>query len=233
MNPMTELTKWGKWETTFVLWALLALIALLPVTLLLDATFPLLTVIWIVVPLLSVVRRKDTRRVGFRPVEWRTLLTTTAINLVVLWGLMALFEPWTHVYRLLLQETLAHLHPDTTFAWLARFQGAPAWGGLFVYSGLVTLFGEELFFRGWLQQWLARRLARPWAIALQAALFSIPQLLVTLVFPPLQGIVWVIIYAWLAIGIVGGWSASRTQSIWPSLISATLTNFLLTWLVTR
>lgn len=233
MNKMTEPTKWGKWETILVLWALLALIALLPVTLLLVGTFPILTVIWIVVPLLIVLRRKDARRVGFRPVEWHTLLTTTAINLAVLWGVMALFEPWSHIYRLLIRETLANPHPDTTFAWLVRFEGVPAWAGLFLYSGLVTLFGEELFFRGWLQQWLERRLARLWAIAVQAALFSIPQLLVTLVFPPLQGILWVVVYSWLAIGVVGGWSASRTQSIWPSLIAATLTNFLLTWLVTH
>jgi len=231
---MTELTKrWGKWESGFVLWVLMALMALLPVTLLLDATFPILTVIWLLVPLLIVVRRKDARCVGFRPVEWRTLLATTAINLAVLWALMALFEPWTHIYRTLIREVLAASHPDTTFAWLARFQGARAWGGLFAYSGLVTLFSEELFFRGWLQQWLERWLARPWAIALQAALFSIPQLLVTLVFPPLQGVLWITIYSWLAIGVVGGWAASRTRSIWPSLVAATLTNFLLTWLVTR
>ena len=223
----------GKWETGFVLWALLALGVLLPVTILLDATFPILTVVWIIVPLLIVLRQKDARRVGFRPVGWRALLTTTAINLGVLWGLMALFEPWTHIYRMLIHETLANPHPDTTFAWLVRFEGVPAWSGLFLYSGLITLFGEELFFRGWLQQRLERRLARPWAIALQAALFSIPQLLVTLLFPPLQSVLWVVVYSWLAIGVVGGWSASQTRSIWPSLIAATLTNFLLTWLSVR
>ena len=175
-------------------------------------------------------RTRDAGNVGFRPVPWALLLKTTAINLIVLWGLMALFEPWSHIYRTLIRETLANPHPDTTFAWLVRFEGAPAWTGLFLYSGLVTLFGEELFFRGWLQQQLERRLARPWAIALQAALFSIPQLLVTLLFPPLQSVLWIVVYSWLAIGVVGGWSASRTRSIWPSLIAATLTNFLLTWL---
>ena len=52
-----------------------------------------------------------------------------------------------------------------------------------------------------------------------------------LLFPPLQAVVWIVVYSWLAVGVVGGWAAARTRSIWPSLIAATLTNLVLTALV--
>jgi membrane protease YdiL (CAAX protease family) len=72
----------------------------------------------------------------------------------------------------------------------------------------------------------------PWAaILLQAALFMLPQAIAALLLPPLQGLLYAVFYSWLAIGVVGGWAANRTGSIWPSLISATLCNLILTWLV--
>jgi membrane protease YdiL (CAAX protease family) len=100
-----------------------------------------------------------------------------------------------------------------------------------LYSGLVTLFGEELFFRGWLLQLFQKRLGAAWAVVLQALLFVIPNLLVALALPSLQGLLYVLVYTWLAIGMLGGWAASRTRSIWPSLISATLCNLVLVALI--
>lgn len=50
----------------FNLWCLLALVSLLPVTLYLGGSFPLFTVVWLVVPLVAVARTKDPSRVGFR-----------------------------------------------------------------------------------------------------------------------------------------------------------------------
>jgi membrane protease YdiL (CAAX protease family) len=40
-------------------------------------------------------------------------------------------------------------------------------------------------------------------------------------------------YTWLSVGIIGGWAASRTESIWPSLISAALCNLVLVALVVQ
>ncbi|OGN89700.1 MAG: hypothetical protein A2Y88_01840 [Chloroflexi bacterium RBG_13_48_10] len=65
------------------------------------------------------------------------------------------------------------------------------------------------------------------AIVIQAALFTIPQLLAAFLLAPLQGLVYAIMYSFLGIGIIGGWAASRTQSIWPSLASATIWNIIL------
>jgi hypothetical protein len=70
-----------------------------------------------------------------------------------------------------------------------------------------------------------------WAIVLQAAAFTLPNGIVALLLPPLPGVVYAGVYAWLGVGVVGGWVAWRTQSIWPSLVAATLWNLLLTALV--
>jgi membrane protease YdiL (CAAX protease family) len=212
-------------------WIVLALAVTIPVTLALGGSYPVFTVLWLAVPLIALLRSRDPRCIGLRPVPWSLLLKTTALNLGALLLVMAAFEPWSHTYRLLIAAALAAPVPDTTFAWLLRLPGPAGWIGMAFYSGLVTLFGEELFFRGWLLQLLLRHM-RPWlAIALQAALFSLPQALAALVMPPLQGALYVVVYSWLSIGVIGGWAAWRTQSIWPSLISATLCNLLLTALV--
>jgi len=215
----------------FVIWSLLALAALLPVTNLLDGTFPIFTVLWILIPLIAVGITKDASRVGFRAIAWREFARAAAINLGGLLLIALLIEPWSHTYQMLVKAALASRPPDTTFAWLLRFPRTPALGAMLVYSGLVTLFGEELFFRGWLLQLLQKRWGVRWAIVIQATLFMIPNLIASLVLPPLQGILYALVYTWLGIGIVGGWAASRTGSIWPSLFSAALLNLVLVALI--
>ncbi len=217
--------------TVFVTWALLALVVLLPVTNLLQSAFPIFTVVWIVVPLAATLLSKNPGRIGFRSVSWREVDLVTAITLGGLLLLMLAFEPWSHTYQGLLRLALAGQPPDTTFAWLLRYPKPNALGAMFLYSGGVTLFGEELFFRGWLLQVFKRRWGAGRAILLQAALFILPNLPVAFVLPPLQGILYVLVYTFLGIGIIGGWAASRTDSIWPSLISATVCNLILVALI--
>ncbi len=215
----------------FVVWALLALAVLLPITRLLQGAFPIFTVAWILVPLVTVLLTKDAGRVGFRPISWSVFARTIAINLGGLLLLMLLFEPWSHTYRLLLGAALAGQTPDTTFAWLLRFPKISGLGSMLLYSGLVTLFGEELFFRGWLLQLLKRRWGGVWAIFIQALLFTIPNLPVAFFLPPLQGTLYAVVYTFMGIGLFGGWAASRTDSIWPSLVSATICNLILVALI--
>jgi membrane protease YdiL (CAAX protease family) len=227
-QPALKSKSWGSLETAFVLWAGLALAALLPATLFLRGSFPLLTVAWLAVPLLVVIFTREAGRAGFHLIPWREFLVTAGINLGLLLLLAALVEPWSHAYGDLVQAAVAGSPPDTTFAWLARFTGLPAWGGLLLYSGLVTIFGEELFFRGWLLQALLRKMSRTWAILLQAALFTLPQLLAALLLPALQGAIYGVVYSFLGVGVVGGWAAWRTRSIWPSLAAAAIGNVILT-----
>jgi membrane protease YdiL (CAAX protease family) len=208
-------------------WVVLALLSLFPTAFLLKGAFPIFTILWIIVPLIAAWRRMDAARVGFRSVPRGELVKVTALNLGGLLILMLAFEPWSHTYRKLLELVLASPSPDTTFAWLVRMPPFPALLGMMVFSGLVTLFGEELFFRGWLLQVLQKRLGTVWAVLLQAAVFVLPNLIVAFMLPPLQGALYALVYTFLGIGLLGGWAAARTGSIWPSLISATLCNLAL------
>jgi len=217
----------GTAEIGFFVWVAIALACLIPATVLLHGSFPLFTVLWLAVPLLVVIRTVDARRVGFRSISWRDFLSIAAINLALLLLVSVLVEPWSHAYRALVRGAMSGTPPDTTFAWLVRFKGPVAWGGLLLYSGLVTIFGEELFFRGWLLQFLLSKINRGWAIVIQATLFSLIQLLPALLLTPIQGVVYTLLYSWLAVGVIGGWAAARTQSIWPSLASATIWNIIL------
>ncbi len=218
-------------KTLFILWAVMALGSLIPVTQALNGSFPIFTVLWILVPFVAVLRSPHAHLVGFRAVPWKTLIQTTALNLAGLLVVMLAFEPWSHTYQKLLQLVLASPSPDTTFAWLVRMPRGEALAAMTLYSGLVTLFGEELFFRGWLLQLLQKRVGTFWAVTIQAAAFVLPNLLAALMLPALQGVLYALVYAWLAIGMIGGWAAARTASIWPSLISATLCNLILVALV--
>jgi membrane protease YdiL (CAAX protease family) len=92
----------------------------------------------------------------------------------------------------------------------------------------VTIIAEEMYYRGWLLQLLQRRLPTSAAIIVQAVLFTLPQGIAALLLAPLQGVLYAVVYSWLAVGLVGGWAAARTQSIWPSLTAAVLFNFILT-----
>lgn len=210
-------------EFVFAVWCILALASLLPITILLHGSFPLFTLVWILVPLIAVARTKDAGRVGFRRIPVREFVQVAAVNILGLLALTALIEPWSHTYQTLVEAALSSQPPDTTFAWLLRFERFPALTAMFLYSGFVSMFGEELFFRGWLLQLLQKRLSLPWAIVIQALLFTIPNLFAVLVLPPLQSILY-LLYTWIAVGILGGWAASRTKSIWPSLFSVSVAN---------
>ena len=185
---------------------------------LLNGSFPLFTVIWILAPLVAVLMTREASQVGFRKIVWREFILVSTINLCGLFLITLLIEPWSHTYQMLLEAALSSPSPDTTFAWLLRFARIPALSAMFLYSGLVTMFGEELFFRGWLLQLLKKRWGPTRAIAVQALLFTIPNLLVIIALPTLQSVFY-LVYTWLAVGVLGGWAASRTNSIWPSLFT--------------
>ena len=223
--------RWSWAERLSVAWVALALLLLYPASSLLQGAFPVFTLLWLVVPLVVVLRSKDARQVGIRPIRWSEYFTVSAINLGTLLLIALAIEPWSHTYQALIRGATSAGQPDTTFAWLVRYDGILAWGGMLLFSGLVTIFAEELFFRGWLLQLLQRHIGRTWAIVLQALLFTVLQGIAALLLLPIQGLLYVVVYSWLGIGMVGGWAAARTQSIWPSLTAAVLFNFILTLLL--
>jgi len=221
----------GHREMFAATWIIVALAMLVPVTSYLNGAFPIFTLVLLLVPLAALLRSRDSTKIGIRKIKWGELFKFTSINLVGSLALMAVFEPWSHTYQYLIHEAISSTHPDTTFAWLIRYPGLPGWGGFVLYAGFVTLFAEELFFRGWLLQWLQNRMSKRKSVMVQAVLFTIPQLLAAVLLPPMQGILYAAVYSFLAIGLIGGWTASRTQSIWPSLASATIYNLVMCILV--
>ena len=225
-TPSTS-RKRAKWEWVATGWIVLALASLYPVTTWLKGTFPIFTLLLLIVPLVALVRRWDANRIGIRVIRPADLAKYAGFSLGGALVLMAIFEPWSHTYRLLLSMATASPQPDTTFGWLLRFPGPAGWVGFTLFAGLVTLFAEELFFRGWLLQWLQTRMRLNAAIVMQALLFTVLQGLAAFLLPPLQGMLYGVVYSFLAIGLIGGWAAAKTQSIWPSLVSATVYNVIM------
>lgn len=99
---------------------------------------------------------------------------------------------------------------------------------MFLFTALISIFAEELFFRGWLQNLLRPKVGTFWANVIQAAIFTLPQLIVAFIMPsPVMGLVYALIYAFGAIGMLNGWVASRAGAIWPNLIAASVMNLIL------
>ena len=113
------------------------LVSLYPVATHLETGFPFFTVIWLVVPLIAVLRWRNAALVGFRTVPRRLFWVTTAINLGLLLLVIALFEPWSHAYGTLVREATKG---DTTLESLVRHFTAGA--ALCTASGSPRPFPE-------------------------------------------------------------------------------------------
>ncbi len=222
--------QWGARETICITWVFAGLASLYPVASYLGSAFPVFTAIWLVVPMIAALRCRDASLAGFRTVYRRLLWISAGINLALLLLVIAVFEPCSGAYGTLIREAVKG---DATFAWLVHYRPPISWLLMFVFSGLVTIFAEELFFRGWLLQLLLRKMKGWLAISLQALLFALLQALPALVLSPMQAAVWVGAYSFLGVGLMNGWSAARTKSIWPGLMAATLMNLIVTILFYR
>ena len=171
---MTENKNWQRQGILAVVWLVGGLALAVALSLWLKASIPLFTLIFLLYPLINLVRRKDAAHVGMGQIPWRDFIKWTGINLAALMVVYAIFEPWSGAYAYLLEEVTAPGATDPTFAWLTRFNGLGGWAGMVLFSGLISIFAEELFFRGWLQNALRPRVGGLWANVIQAALFTLP-----------------------------------------------------------
>jgi len=197
-----------------------------------DLSIPIFTVLFLLVPLVSLLVRNDAAHIGMGQIQWRDFIKWTGINLATLIVAYAIFEPWSGAYAFLLEAATAPGATDPTFAWLTRFDGLAGWVGMFLFSGLISILAEELFFRGWLQNVLHPKVGALWANVIQAALFTLPQLIVAFLMPtPIMGLVYGLVYAFAAIGLINGWVATQAGAIWPNVVAATLMNLILSMLI--
>jgi len=204
-----------------VLWILAAGTSAILAAHFLNSAFPFFTLLWLIIPLIAVFRNRDSALIGLRRIPLKDFVIVSIAATLASSAIVLLFEPWSHTGQMLYKLAISSTTPDATFLWLKQFTGFPGVIAMIVYGGLVTLFAEELFFRGWLQLWLLQRLPTVWAILIQATVFTIlVNGIVALFMPPLQAIVYLVVYSWLGIGVVNGWAAARTRSIWPGLVAA-------------
>jgi membrane protease YdiL (CAAX protease family) len=229
---MNDNSKWTNQETFALLWLLTAITLAIGFSLWQGFSIPIFTLLFLILPLLNLILRKDAQNLGLGKVRIGKLFKWAGINLGALILVYAIFEPWSGAYAFLLEEATGQGATDPTFSWLRLVDGLGGWIGLFFFSGLVTIFAEELFFRGWVLNHLKPRVGSVWANVIQAALFTLPQLVVAFIMPtPMMGLVYGLVYAFGAIGLVNGWVASKSGTIWPNLIAATIMNFILSILI--
>ncbi len=224
--------KWSGQETFALIWLILAVAAAIIFSFWQTISLPVFTLVFLLIPLIVLLIRKDASKIGLGKVSRSQILKWAAINLGLLILIYAIFEPWSGAYAFLLDKATKASATDPTFTWLKMSNGVGGWVGMFLFSGLVTIFAEELFFRGWLLNLLKPKVGGFWANVIQAALFTLPQLVLALMMPmPIMGIVYGLVYAFGAIGMINGWAALQTGAIWPNLIAATLMNVILSLII--
>ncbi|QRN82601.1 CPBP family intramembrane metalloprotease [Chloroflexota bacterium] len=226
---MHKKTQWSRQETIALIWIVAAMVIAIAVSLWRGFPFPIFTLIFLLPPLIKLLVTKDAKRIGMGSMAWQTYLKWTAINLGILAAIYLIFEPLSGAYRFLVEEATQPTTQDPTFFWIPTFNSPTNWIGLVFYSGLVSLFAEELCFRGWLLRGLTTKLGAGWANIIQAAIFTLPQLVITFLMPnPLMSVVYGLIYSFVAIGLVNGMVANQSGNIWPNLTAAVVINFILT-----
>lgn len=229
---MKKTNTWGKQETFAVIWLSAALIMAVLIPLWQGLSLPIFSFLFLILPLINLFRRKEAQRIGMGRIKAGKILKWTAINLGALIIIYAIFEPWSGAYRFLLSEATSSGSTDPTFFWLRLFEGIGGWAGLFLFSGLITIFAEELCFRGWLLRTLEPKVGGFWANVIQAAIFTLPQLVVVFLMPTLtMGIVYGLVYSFGAIGMINGWVSMKAGAIWPNLIAASVMNLILSVII--
>ena len=229
---MTENKTWTSQDTLALIWLLAALALAITFPLWLGFNLPIFTLLFLLIPLVRLLLTKDAAKIGMGQIPLKSVLKWAGINLGALILVYAIFEPWSGAYAFLLEEATAPGTTDPTFAWLSLVDGPGGWAGMFLFSALISIFAEELCFRGWLLNLLQPRVGGMCANVIQAAVFTLPQLIVAFIMPsPVMGLVYVLVYAFGAIGMINGWVANKAGAIWPNLIAASLMNLILSLLL--
>ena len=229
---MNKEGKWHKQETLAFIWLISAIIFAIGFSIWQDLSIPLFTILFLLPPLINLLVKKDAQRIGMGSIPLGQFLKWAGINLAALILVYAIFEPWSGAYAFLLEEATGPASTDPTFYWLKEFSGIGGWIGMLFFSGFISIFAEEICFRGWLLNLLRPKTGLFWANVIQALMFTLPQLIVVFIMPsPIMGIVYGLVYAFGAIGMINGWVASQAGAIWPNLAAASIMNLILSALI--
>lgn len=223
VEPGTDLPGTPSSQALAIGWLAAAAVAAVVVPLVIGAALPVLALVWLVIAALVLGRAGTPSAIGLVRVPgcelaWVTVAATVAMSL-----LFGAAEVVTHPYRELLDLIGEESTPDSTFAWV--IEHGRGWGlvGFAVYGALVTIFAEEIVFRGALMTRLRPR--GPWvAVGGTTVAFAAVQALPAALLSVGAAVGFLVIDAVLAVGVVGGLAAYRTGSIYPALIAITVAN---------
>lgn len=207
-------------------WILAALVVLTTIVFIMETSLPIFTLIWLVVPFIILIKNKQIV-MGIGKISKNELIKYTLFHFILLTVIYLIFEPWSGSYKLLIDIAINTNTPDPTFIWLTKYSGFLSYSIMLLVTIFITIFGEELFFRGFLYHYFKKKINPFWAIIIQAGLFAVPNLIVGFMMPALQSIIFILVYAFLAIGCVGGYIVHKSGTIWPGLISASTMNLIL------
>ncbi|MFW5713159.1 MAG: type II CAAX prenyl endopeptidase Rce1 family protein [Brevefilum sp.] len=229
---MKSKKSWTSQETFALIWLLAAISIAIIYPIAKDLNIPIFTLFFLILTLVNLIINKSAARIGMGKIKISSLLKWTGINLGALILVYTIFEPWSGAYAFLLEEATGPESSDPTFALLNLIDGAGGWTAMFLFSALISIFAEELFFRGWLQNLLRPKVGPLWANIIQSAAFTLPQLILAFLMPsPIMGLVLILVYAFGAIGMINGWVATRAGAIWPNLFAASIMNLILSILI--
>ncbi len=210
------------WLTVAAMLALLTWVRL-------DCAFPVFTLVALIIPAVALIRGAMPADLGLRPLSPRDFGRYAAANLLLLLGIMALLELLSGCCSDLLALAVDGSITDSAYAWLGVMGGSAGLIGMAVYGSGVVILAQEVFFRGWLLEKLLTHMSTGWAVALQMVFFVLTTLPVALALPWSHGLFYLLAYQGFARGLVSGWVASRTHSIWPGFCAAVVANLVLTF----
>lgn len=183
---------------------------------------PVFTLIWLSLSFLVVLISGESKYVGFSKVKLGDFLWVLILNLIFLGTLFVVLEPLSNTFQIIVERSLRNAAADPIYYWFTRYNDLSGLLGFALTNLFIVLFAEELFFRGFLIQYISLKINKFWGVLLQAFLFLGFIVILEYNLPPVENYIFLIAYTFFGRGIIGGWAASRTDSIWPSLISTSL-----------
>lgn len=206
----------------FFIWIILGLLSLFYLSSSYRIDIPFFTLLWLSISFLVVLISGRTKYVAFSKVRLGEFLWVLVLNLIFLGAVFVILEPLSGTFQLLIEKSLRNVSLNPNYYWIVHYDDIFGMLGFFLTNFFILIFAEELFFRGFLLQYISLKMNKFWGVLLQAFLFLGFIVILKYNLPPVENYIFLVAYTFFGRGIIGGWAASRTDSIWPSLISTSL-----------
>ena len=211
----------------FYFWTVAALFLLFYQSQLYGTDTPLFTIVWIAITFLAVLVSSDGKYAGFSKVKFNEFFLVFFLNLILLAAIFVVLEPLSGTFRLVIDKTIRSPLVDPAYYWITRYEGWQGIGGFFLTNFIILIFAEEIFFRGFLIQFISLKMNKFWGVLIQAFIYLLFIVILNFNLPPVQNYILLVGYSFFGRGIIGGWAAARTDSILPPLLAVSIVNTLI------